>query len=39
MVVQNDLDRRIAGVARIEIFEKADEFARAVSVFDARMDR
>ena len=37
MIVQDDLDRGIGGVGRIEPLEKADELARAVAVFDAGM--
>ena len=38
MIVQDDLDRGIGRVGRIELLEKADELARAVAVFDAGMD-
>src|SRR5215469_4408173 len=38
MIVQDDLDRGVGRVGGIELFEKADEFARAVAVFDAGMN-
>src|ERR1700728_1586006 len=37
MIVQDQLYRGIGRVGRIEPLEKADEFARAVAVFDAGM--
>ena len=38
MIVQNDLDRGIGRIGCIELLEKADEFARAVAVFDIGMN-
>ena len=38
VIVENDLDRRVGRVACIELLEEADEFARAVAVFDAGMN-
>jgi hypothetical protein len=35
MIVEDDLDRRVGRVGCIELLEEADEFARAVPVFDA----
>jgi hypothetical protein len=34
-IVQQDLDRRLGRVGSVELLEEADEFARAVAVFDA----
>src|SRR5208283_4303275 len=38
MIVQDDLDRCIGMVGSIELLEEADEFARAMAVFDASVD-
>src|SRR5208337_533965 len=38
MIVQDNLDRRVGRVGRIELLEETDEFARAVAVFDAGMN-
>ena len=35
MNVRDELDRAGGRIGRIELLEKADEFARAVAVFDA----
>src|SRR5208337_1260798 len=38
MIVQDDLDRCIGLVGSIELLEEADEYARAMVVFDASVD-
>ena len=38
MIVEDQVDRRIGGIGRVQDLEKFDELAAAVAVFDESMD-